>query len=189
MQETVILNLLRRSGWTAPVSTSMKTRWGAGAVSTSMKTRKTDQRWCHYCSRGLFWEIASLQINYNYQVPGSLPNEDDKDNGAMGLYPGLHHMLILARSCYCESQSQLGLVELHSQIVFRYIVGSKMYFENKGKLYFEATAMLVCRLPIEGRGSKLRCRQNILYFLQNPSKSCDFVKSKSIVPCPPSPLP
>ena len=25
-----------------------------------------------------------------------------------------------------------------------------MYFENKGKLYFEATAMLVCRLPIEG---------------------------------------
>ena len=40
-----------------------------------------------------------------------------------------------------------------------------------------------------GRGSKLRCRQNILYFLQNPSKCCDFVKSKSIVPCPPSPLP
>ena len=35
--------------------------------------------------------------------------------------------------------------------------------ENREELYFEATAMLVARLPIEGRGSKLRCRQNIIF--------------------------
>ena len=67
---------------------------------------------------------------------------------------------------------------------------SKLYFENKGKLYFEATAMLVCRLPIEGRGSKLRCGQNILYFLQNPSKyGVAILSNRSLLSRVPPPLP
>ena len=166
----------------------MKTRWGAGAVSTSMKTRKTDQRWCHYCSRGLFWGIASLQINYNYQVPGSLPNEDDT---TMGQWDFILDCTI------CWYWQDLVIVNHSHNLVWLSCI-HKLYldilsedvFWKQGEIVFWGNRNVGLQTSYwGGRGSKLRCRQNILYFLQNPSKCCDFVKSKSIVPCPPSPLP
>ena len=44
-------------------------------------------------------------------------------------------------------------------------------FRKQGKLYFEAPPQCwSADFLLRGRGSKLRCRQNILNFLQNPSK-------------------